>query len=406
MSDPIFVRLRHALGEAAVERDPAGILRALPDSTAAVAIVCGLAHEQGWRIRIEGHGTWMPSDAPADLALSTRRLNRVLEVAPADLVATAEAGVAMAALDRALADRGAWLPLDPPGHPERSIGSVIATGTAGPLRHGHGPVRDHILGGTIVTGDGRVITAGGRVVKNVAGYDLTRLQVGGFGAFGVVTQVHLRLRARPEARVALLARGDRDLLTRQARALMEEQLAAATLELFSPAPGEGPHWSLLLELIGTGAGVEAEVGRAAARSEVTWTRLSPDRANRFRDSAAVASLAVPTTFRIGVLPDGLDEMLDLLQARLGFGVIAAGAGRGSLRWSGEPTLDALRAVRHVAAEREIPLTLERAPWDLRRAFGHFGLYREGVGPLVSRLRSTFDPDPTFAVALEADQTTP
>jgi hypothetical protein len=71
-----------------------------------------------------------------------------------------------------------------------------------------------------------------------------------------------------------------------------------------------------------------------------------------------------------------------------------------LRWSGEGPVDALREVRHLAAEREIPLTLERAPWPLRSTLGHFGAYREGVGRLVSKLRSTFDPDPTFAVALE------
>jgi hypothetical protein len=93
-------------------------------------------------------------------------------------------------------------------------------------------------------------------------------------------------------------------------------------------------------------------------------------------------------------------MIDLLDQRLDTNLVAAGPGQGMLRWSGTATLGALRTIRGIAAEREIPLTLERAPWPLRHAFGHFGAYREGVGRLVSKLRSTFDPDPTFAVALE------
>jgi FAD/FMN-containing dehydrogenase len=342
----------------------------------------------------------MPPDAPADVALSTRGLSRVVSVAPDDLVATVEAGVPLGVLQRELEQRGGWLALDPPGRPERSLGSVVATGTAGPLRHGFGPVRDHILGGTIVTGDGRVIKAGGHVVKNVAGYDLTKLQVGGFGAFGVVTQVHLRLRARPAARTTLLARGERDVLTRQARALMEQQVAGAALELLSPALAAEADWLLALECTGTDAGVADETARAMLHSEVPWRPLAPERAPAFWNAAARAALGGETTFRLGVFPDGQDEMIDLLAERLDTGLLSAGPGAGGLRWSGKASVEQLRAVRRSAAEREIPLTLERAPWAVRHAFGHFGAYREGVGTLVSKLRSTFDPDPTFAVALE------
>jgi len=403
MNDSIFMRLRHALGEASVERDRDGRPRALPDSVDAVAQVCGLAHEQGWRVRLEGQGTWMPPDAPADLALSTRALTRIADVSPADLVATVEAGIPLAVLQRELDGRGAWLALDPPGRPERSLGSIVATGTAGPLRHGFGPVRDHILGGTVVTGDGRVIKAGGSVVKNVAGYDLTKLQVGGFGAFGVVAQLHLRLRARPAARVTLLARGERDLLTHQARALTETGLTASAMELFSPAHAAESEWVLALDLTGTEAAVSDEVTRTTQHSEVTWTELQGERAIAFWGAAGRAALAGEVTIRLGLFPDGLDEMIDVLAERLDVGLVAAGAGGGLLRWSGAARLDALRAVRRIAAEREVPLTLERAPWPVRQAFGHFGAYREGVGKLVSKLRSTFDPDPTFPVALEGTE---
>jgi FAD/FMN-containing dehydrogenase len=247
-----------------------------------------------------------------------------------------------------------------------------------------------------------VIKAGGSVVKNVAGYDLSKLQVGGFGAFGVVTQLHLRLRALPARRLTLLALGSRDLLTRQARALVEAQVAATALELFSPELAGTPEWALALELMGTEAAVEAEATRITAHSEVSWSRLTPAPALAFWSSAARGPLAAPLSFRLGVFPDGLDEMSDLLEERLPGGLLSAGAGCGMLRWSGDALVEAVRTVRRIAAEREIPLTLERARWPFRHALGHFGAYREGVGVLVAKLRSTFDPDPTFPVALEGE----
>ena len=235
MSDVVHGRLRALLGTSGVERDPAGLPRAIPDTADALSLVCRLAHEERWKIRVEGQATWLSADAPADLAVSTRGLDQVVSVSPADLVATVQAGTPFEALRRRLADEGMWLALDPPGRPERSLGSVVATATAGPLRHGFGPVRDHVLGCTVATGDGRLVKAGGRVVKNVAGYDLTKLQVGGFGGFGIIAEVHLRLRALPRADVTLMARGTRDTLTPAAREVMAAELVPAALELLSPA---------------------------------------------------------------------------------------------------------------------------------------------------------------------------
>jgi len=198
----ILEKVTALLGEGAVlEAAPDRVPRVAPGSPDAVALLLGTAHQEGWRVRIEGAGTWLQSDAPADIALTTRRLDRIPAIEPADLTATAEAGIGLDQLRQQLADRGAWLAIDPPGLAGRTLGSVISAATAGPLRHGFGPIKDHLLGVTFVTGDGRMVQSGGRVMKNVAGYDLTRLQAGGFGAFGVIVLVHLRLRALPRADV-------------------------------------------------------------------------------------------------------------------------------------------------------------------------------------------------------------
>jgi glycolate dehydrogenase FAD-binding subunit len=401
MSD-VIARLRALLGTSGVERDPDGLPRATPDSAEAVAQVCRLAHEEHWKIRLEGHGTWLAADAPADLALSTRGLDQVIDVSPADLVATVQAGAPLETVRRRLADDGMWLALDPPGRPERSIGSVVATATSGPLRLGFGPVRDHVLGCTVATGDGRLVRAGGRVVKNVAGYDLTKLQVGGFGGFGVITDVHIRLRALPRADVTLIARGARDALTATARDVTAAGIAPSAFELISPALAAEPEWVLAARFAGSDAAVQSEARGLQAVSQLPWHVLPAERSAAFWGLAARAALGGPVTLRLGVLADGLDDTLDLISHHLDEGLISAGAASGMLRWTGEASVERLKAVRRSTAPREIPMTLERAPWALRRAVGHFGAYREGVGRLVDRLRETFDPNLSLRIALESE----
>jgi glycolate oxidase FAD binding subunit len=400
MSATVLDRLRALLGTAAVSRDPDGVPRAVPDSVDAVAATLRLVDEAGWRVRLEGHGSWLAPDARADLALTTRGLDRIVAVHPADLVATVEAGVPMDALQRRLAADGMWLALDPPGRPERTIGSVVATGTAGALRAGFGPVRDHVLGCTAVTGDGRVIRPGGTVVKNVAGYDLTKLQVGGFGAFGVITTLHLRLRARPAADHTLLARGPRDHLTKAARDLAETGVNLSALELLSPTVSADSDWVLAARCTGSEAGVDGDRRRLLATTDLSWSELDADRAHAFWHLVTHAGSGVTVTLRLGVLAPGLDELLDLVGQQLDEGLIWAGASQGGLRWAGDAAPDRIRTLRNLAAAREVPLTLERAPWAMRQAIGHFGAYREGVGPLVAQLRQVFDPSGRLVVAMD------
>jgi glycolate oxidase FAD binding subunit len=400
MSQDVLDRLRALLGAAAVSRDPDGIPRAVPDSTDAVAATLRLAESSGWRVRLEGHGSWVPADAPADLALTTRGLDRLVTVQPADLVATVEAGVSMDDLQRRLAAEGMWLAIDSPGRPERTVGSIVATATAGALRAGFGPVRDHILGCTAVTGDGRVVRPGGTVVKNVAGYDLTKLQVGGFGAFGVLTTLHLRLRALPNADTTLVARAPRDHLTSAARDLADAGVQPQALELLSPAVAADSDWILAARCIGSEGGVAGDTARILDAADLAWNRLDSDSAHAFWHLVTHAGSGATMTVRLGVLAPGLDDLLDLVGQHLDEGLVWAGASQGGMRWAGDATADSLRTLRRLAAEREVPLTLERAPWPLRQSVGHFGAYREGVGPLVTQLRDVFDPGGRLVVALD------
>src|SRR2546429_3376703 len=140
-------RVRALLGDDAVDvaATPDGVPRVAPGSPDAVGLLLGTAREEGWRVRVEGAGTWLPADAPADLALTTRRLDKIPAIEPQDLSATAEAGLGCDPLRPQLADPGTSLPLDPPGRAGRAPGSVRAPATAGPVREGGGAVRDHLL---------------------------------------------------------------------------------------------------------------------------------------------------------------------------------------------------------------------------------------------------------------------
>jgi len=394
----ILDRVKALLGEGALlESGTDRVPRIAPGSPDAVALLLGTAHQEGWRVRIEGAGTWLPSDAPTDLALTTRRLDRVPAIEPQDLTATAEAGIGLDQLRQQLADRGAWLAVGPPCLARRTLGSIVATATAGPLRQGFGPVKDHLLGVTFVTGDGRMVQSGGRVMKNVAGYDLTRLQAGGFGAFGVIVLVHLRLRALPRADVTHVLEGSRDELTQVAEDIAASGLTPAALELVSPALARRDRWVLAVRLVGSPALVasdEAGLGRfAKLRAEEGhgfWMRLAEGFAVR------------PVTFRIGGVPAASDELLDLLQHQVGDEWISAAPAAGAIRWSGDATVDRLQRLRRTLAALEVPLTLERAPWTVRTAVGHFGAYREGAGPLVAGLRRTFDPGGALVVATDGE----
>jgi FAD/FMN-containing dehydrogenase len=398
-------RLRTLLGpDATVGVAPGGAPLVAPASAQACALVLRTASLEGWRVRVDGAGSWMPRDAPADVVLSTARLNRLTAVSPADLVATAEAGIQWSALRRGLADHGMWVAHDAPGG-DRSLGSLLATATAGPLRAGFGMLRDQVLGLTLVTGDGRVITVGGRVVKNVAGYDLAKLAAGSFGGFGVVTAVHLRLRAVPRADLTLRAEGRRDALIDVARSVMAAGVAPAALELASPRAAGGSAWALIIRLAGTDAEVGADRQAVLDSGRASFSEHLSDAAAELWTTVQDGATAAPTTMRVGAMPDALEDALDLVAHHLDEAVadwIAVTVPAGTVRWSGTVSADALQRFRAAAAEREWPVTLERAAWPLRLRAGHFGAYREGVVRLVGGLRRAFDPAGVLVAPLGAD----
>jgi FAD/FMN-containing dehydrogenase len=139
-------------------------------------------------------------------SVEMRALNRLIAHVPEDMTVTVEAGITLAALQKELGKRGQWLPLDPPHADTLIIGELLATNASGPRRYGFGTARDHLLGFKAVLADGRVISSGGKVVKNVAGYDVHKLFVGARGTLGVIVEATFKLRPLPEKEEFVAAR--------------------------------------------------------------------------------------------------------------------------------------------------------------------------------------------------------
>jgi glycolate oxidase FAD binding subunit len=280
-ADLIPAALSKACGEVrpADEADSVAGVRpgfvATPASTQEAGALLTAAAQLGLAVVPRGTGTrldWGGPPSRCDLVVDTQRLDAVLEHAAGDLVVRVQAGTRLRHLARVLAAAGQRLALDPPalaaadGEPGGTVGGLIATGVAGPLRLRYGAPRDLLIGITIVRADGIVAHAGGKVVKNVAGYDIGKLLAGSYGTLGLITEATFRLHPRPPASayVSLTAPGP----AAAAAALLAaggSALAPSAAELDWPAGGAPPSVSVLLE--GDAEGVAERAARLAGLLE-------------------------------------------------------------------------------------------------------------------------------------------
>ncbi|HJY29437.1 MAG TPA: FAD-binding protein [Pyrinomonadaceae bacterium] len=221
-----------------------------PASAEEISEVLKLASREGWTVLPAGGMTWLKSKA--DLIVSTQRLNQIIEHEPADLIAVAQAGVKLTDFNAKLAENGQWLPLDPPDDGRATIGGVVATGVGGPQQFGYGRPRHSVIGMKVVLADGSLIKAGGRVVKNVAGYDLCKLFTGSFGSLGVITEVNFKLRPRPAREVTVIANGTVDDL----RKIIDARLFPVAVEIDGDM--------LLVRFAGNEKGVAFQIEQACA----------------------------------------------------------------------------------------------------------------------------------------------
>jgi glycolate oxidase FAD binding subunit len=329
---------------------------ASPSSTAEVAALLRAAAEAGLAVVPRGAGTGFSWGAPpsrCDLVLDLRSMDQVLEHAAGDLVARVQAGATIGQLSVALGSAGQQLALDVPA--EATVGGVVATGTAGPRRFRYGAPRDLLIGITMVRADGVVAHSGGKVVKNVAGYDLGKLFAGSQGTLGVITEATFRLHPLPAAVAWVTAEfgpAERAGAVAAVAAAANSPLVPSAVELDWPGGSQRPlRAGVLLE--GTGPGVAERAKQmsellAAPGGSVSVAETAPLRWGGLPDSAIV----VRVSFWVSALGPVLDALAAAGAAAGIRPAVSGPAGAGALYACLDPGTSDTDAVRFVTALRE------------------------------------------------------
>ena len=312
-----LAREASATSHLSLGREPEAVVH--PESTQEVATAVAWASSQGIGILPVASGRRYrarPLDRPYVL-LRMDRLSGIEIYEPADLTLTARAGTPLESLGERLLAHRQWLPFDPPRVGERSLGGLVATGASGPTWMGYGELRNHVLGMTVVTGDGRTLRLGGRVVKNVAGFDMLKPMVGSRGRLAVITSVCVRAFPVPAEDRLLVLTADRAAdLCEAARAVGTAPVLPVSSVLAAPARALGAGAALLVRLHGSLPAVEADQRTLERHCRVTFER--PAAPEAVRTEARDAAFEEPITV-VSVLPSRLPEALAAVTDAVGAG---------------------------------------------------------------------------------------
>jgi glycolate oxidase FAD binding subunit len=391
-----------------------------PASEEALAAVLAYADGAGLAVVPRGGGTQLGLGFPprrADLVLSLERLAEVVEHAPADQTVTVQAGLPLATLQARLAEAGQWLALDPDLPAEATIGGIIATNSTGPRRLRYGGVRDLLIGLRVSLADGTLAKGGGKVVKNVAGYDLPKLFCGSLGTLGIITAATFRLHPLPTAtRVVTLAAPALPELGEVVACVLASSLVPTALDLRPPSEPGAPYTlsarfessvaaaveeqAVALEGMisppvsslarGGGSGSSPLVGERLG--EGSSSPLSPRRGagwgERLSLKASVSLTGVvPWLERLETLT-AASELRVGWRAHAGHGLIAA-----RLAGTAEALLATVEALRAEAGIQGGSLVVTNAPPALAEHLDVWGT--SPALPLMRQLKARFDPHDTL-----------
>lgn len=392
---------------------PGNTLDVAPQSGEAAAQVMQLAVKEALTVVPAGAATWIDASNQADrsdLIISTRRMTRLIRHEPADLVATAEAGLTLTAFQKQLGVAGQWLPIDPPDDGRATLGGVVATGLGGPHSFGFGSPRSFVIGMKVVLANGRAIKAGGNVVKNVAGYDLCKLFTGSYGTLGLITELTFKLRPLPAESRTVVASGSLVSLIAAGRRVYSQHSPVA-LELISrrlakdlQITSEG-QCALMMRFVGSSRSVIAQTAQALKLLRDDGNRcetIDEDNQQWSRLSAVPLQSAGDLKWRVTVRPTDLAGFLGLM-AELENDEAShpelrwhAGLGDGRLRAIARTPVyhrEAVRALEQMRKKTEAlggSLVIESASDEIRNEFdvwGDFGSAAE----LMKRVKAQLDP---------------
>jgi glycolate oxidase FAD binding subunit len=371
-----------------------------PGSIEEISDVMKLAARGGLAVAPRGGGTKMHIGDPPrrlDLIVSTARMNEVLEHTPGDQIVRLEAGVKLEDLQEHISGSDQMLAIDPP---ERgaSIGGIVATNSSGPRRYRYGTVRDLIIGITVVLHDGTVAKAGGKVVKNVAGYDLSKLFTGSLGTLGVIANANFRLHPRPSvARTVAVEVAEPQQAQAATQAIVHSQVEATAIELHY---GENEkQLAVLLESIPGGIDAKEETAYFLLKRFGEVRTLSDEEADRL-GPLTPPEVVDEVVLKIGAPPAELAAVLDsVLGAAERKGLTHpritghAGTGVTLVGFSGENEDGAagfVEEMREIWVRRGGNVTLQSAPLTIKQRVSTWDNGGDYLG-LVRRVKEKFDP---------------
>ncbi|HEU5317959.1 MAG TPA: FAD-binding oxidoreductase [Chloroflexota bacterium] len=351
---------------------PGAVVR--PGRPEEVASLLQTADEAGQKVVPWGAGTkqqWGNSPTGYDVAVDLTALDQLVEYEPADLVVTVQAGMTLAALQSHLAESGQFLPLDPPHLDRATIGGTLATNASGPSRLLYGTARDFVLGLRVATPQGELVKSGGRVVKNVVGYDLNKLHVGGFGTAGIVVEATFKVQPLPAAQTTVRATfQDLAPAVGLASRVARSNLFPRAVEVARHFAGS--EWIVLVWCAGAAGAVERQVrdvdawARELGASDLSrrdgdqhdqiWSQWAPSFARRDAGPGLAAIKLTCLPSQLAVLLARVPHDAGLL-AHAGSGTVYVGLSA--------PAAAGVRRLAAVAHELGGSAVLEDAPDDLK-----------------------------------------
>lgn len=393
-------------------------LEVAPGSAEEAVEVLRVAARERWAVVPAGAGTWLDVGNPlgrADISITTRRMRRLLEHEPADLVATVEAGLTLDALNAELHLANQWLPLDPPDDGRATIGGVVATGLGGAESSGFAAPRGSVIGMRVALANGKIIKAGGRVVKNVAGYDLCKLFTGSYGTLCLILGVTFKLRPKPVQTATLVAYGSLDSMLRAARAALHANLLPRAIELLSAGVAErlgladgNSCPALLIRYAGTPETVAFQTEQAtkmlkSAMATAPRTIINEDAQYWRRLSALPLQEADSLIWRAGLSPKELGSFLDrastdVRPALPSSALWHAGVADGRVRvisGADEKASAHIASLTSLRKETGGRLVIESAPQEIKNSINAWG----DIGPkasLMHRIKQQLDANNLFS----------
>jgi len=400
----------------------------LPDSVSEVSAVLHFADQRRLAVVPWGGGTEIAyGNKPErfDLALDLRRLAAVIEFSPEDLVVTAQAGLTVGALNKILGGRGQFLALDVPQPDLATIGGALSVGVTGPSRPRYGTARDLVIGLTCVLAGGQVVHSGGRVVKNVAGYDLNKLYLHALGTLGVIVEASFKLHPLPPAASVLTATFVSCNEAHAASlAIINSNLSPAAVELCSPVASQalgqgdgGPAWLLAVRMSGLPAAVERQeqgitaLARAAGAGKVVQEHpdAGADVFRRLRDFGRGPDSAPALLLRCAVRPSEIADAVSRIGPLFGDGpepAIVASPASGTIQvaWSEPPAAleELVQAMRDALAQVSGTVTVERCPAEHKAGLEIWGVSGSDL-VMWHDLKAAFDPNGTLSPGRYVDR---